>query len=188
MLLDTLKEQTRQQHTALEELHGLPHTLPDYLMLLETFFGFVEPWERRVAERLSAHDPIRAGREKTAWLRADLAYFGYTAEAIAALPRWENFPETRSRTEILGAAYVLEGSTLGGQFISAHLERELGLAKGQGDTYFRSYGSQIGAQWQAFRQELTRHSSPENDPVIVRAAQDMFTRLNAWFSTRKVHA
>ena len=100
MLLETLKQQTRQQHSALEEINALPQSLPEYVALLEAFFGFVEPWERKLAERLPATDPVRHGREKTAWLRADLMHFGYSAAAIAALPRCEDLPTTESRAEI----------------------------------------------------------------------------------------
>lgn len=186
MLLESLKQQTHEQHSALEKLNGLPATLPDYRALLESFYGFVAPWEDRVAERLPASDPIRAGRAKTPWLIADLIHFGYSADAIAQLPRCSDLPAVSSREQILGAAYVLEGSTLGGQFISRHLAQMLGLSAGTGDRYFRSYGAQVGPMWQAFRQELLRCSSPTNDPVIVASAQDTFAKLHRWFAARSV--
>lgn len=186
MLLEDLKQQTRHQHTELEQLNNLPASLQDYLVQLELFYGFIAPWERRLAETLEEDDPVRGGREKTAWLEADLAFFGYTAREIGALPQCHDLPPTDTREQILGAAYVIEGSTLGGQLISRHLTQALGLSPGGGDQYFRSYGPAVGPMWQAFRQQLLSYSSPQADPVIVAAAQDMFARLHAWFASRKV--
>lgn len=185
MLLEDLKQQTRQQHTQLEELNGMPSTLPDYVAQLEAFYGFVAPWEEKLGRALPENDPIRQGRGKTAWLEADLAHFGYGPERIAALPRCEDLPTTESRASMLGAAYVLEGATLGGQFISRHLEQALGVGRNGGARFFQSYGPAVGARWQEFRQELMRHPSPEHDPEILRAAQDTFAKLHAWFALRK---
>lgn len=182
MLLEDLKQQTRQQHSRLERLNGLPACLDDYVALLARFHGFVAPWERRLAERVPAADALREGREKTAWLEADLARFGFDAARIAGLPRCEDLPAGTGRLELLGACYVLEGSTLGGQFIARHLHEKLALNPGEGDRYFRSYGGEVGAKWQGFRAELMKHSSPENDPVIIRAAQETFEKLAAWFA------
>ena len=94
-------------------------------------------------------------------------------------------PPAQTRTEILGVAYVLEGATLGGQFISRHLEQTLGFSGGQGYRFFRSYGPEVGPRWQAFRAELARASSPETDDIIVAAAQSGFDSLHAWFAARK---
>lgn len=184
MLLEDLKVQTRLQHTNLEQLNGLPANRADYVAQLERFYGFVAPWERRLAECLPADDILRDGRGKTGWLEADLSHFDRDAEQRAALPSCGDLPETGSRAAILGACYVLEGSTLGGQFIARHLQEKLGVVAGEGDRYFRSYGAEVGMRWQAFRGELMRHSSPENDAAIVASARDTFDKLGAWFSKR----
>jgi heme oxygenase len=185
MLLDTLKQQTRQHHTQLEDLNGMPATQADYLGQLEAFYGFVAPWEEAIARVLPADDPIRRDRRKTDWLEADLAHFGYSSARVAELPRCRDLPAIDSRAAILGAAYVLEGATLGGQFISRHLEQNLGLSRAAGMRFFQSYGPAVGTRWQEFRQELLRHSSPAHDGEILRAAQDTFAKLHAWFAARK---
>lgn len=185
MLTDLLRAQTRSRHDRLEQLNELPASPTDYLMQLAAFYGFIAPWEAKLARALPASDPIRQGREKTAWLEADLAHFGFDPAQLAALPRASDLPSTASRAEILGAAYVLEGSTLGGQFIAEHLERTLGLSDGEGYRYFRSYGPHVGAQWQAFRAELLRASSPQTDDIIVHAACRTFDQLQSWFSARR---
>lgn len=185
MLLDDLKNQTRQQHTQLEELNGMPATMPDYLAQLQAFYGFVAPWEQNLRSVLAENDPIRLGREKTAWLEADLRTFGFSTQQIHDLPRCTHLPSTESRAAILGAAYVLEGSTLGGQFISRHLEKTLGVGRNGGARFFQSYGSEVGLRWQEFRQELMQSSSPETDAQILNAAQDTFSKLHAWFALNK---
>lgn len=181
MLLENLKQATQQQHAALELLNGLPGSLSEYRSLLESFYGFVTPWEARLAEMLPANDPIREGREKSAWLRADLAHLGGTEAELIELPQCDDLPAAYCRAEILGAAYVLEGSTLGGQFIARHLDRVLGPCDG-GRSYFLSYGPRVGPMWQAFRQELLAASSPERDPIIIAAARNTFSKLHAWFA------
>jgi heme oxygenase len=188
MILDRLKQETRPQHAHLEELNALPRTLAEHVRLLERFLGFVGPWEERLAAALPPEDPLRAAREKTGWLRADLAFFGYTSVRLAALPRCTDFPATPTRVHLLGECYVLEGSTLGGQLIARHLATALGLAPGRGDAYFRGYGAETAARWQAFRAELARHSSPENDAIMIGAAQAMFAALGRWFGQRSAAA
>ena len=186
MLTDQLRLETRAQHDRMEQLNELPTTQADYVAQLVTFYGFVAPWEKAVARVLPESDPIRAGREKTAWLEEDLEFFGYDAARRAALPRATELPSTESRAHILGAAYVLEGSTLGGQFISQHLVRTFGFEGGRGYRYFASYGPAVRKQWEGFRAELLEASTPENDAIIVVAARQTFERMHAWFSTQKV--
>lgn len=184
MLLDMLKRETRASHEKLERLNPLPTTRADHAAQLAAFYGFVAPWEERLAAVLPESDPIRAGRAKSAWLEADLTFFGYD---LASIPRASGgeLPSTDSRAAILGAAYVLEGSTLGGQMISQHVERTLGLTGGEGYRFHRSYGRQVGAQWQAFRAELLHASSPENDATMVQAARATFDRIHDWFASQK---
>jgi heme oxygenase len=186
MLLDQLKAHTRTAHAELERLNGLPETLADYVAQLENHFGFIAAWEQALARALPADDVLRAGRTKRAWLEADLAFFGQSPAQIAALPLCPDFvPPEPDRPTLLGIAYVVEGSTLGGQFISRHLEQALGLKGGGGNRYYRSYGAEVGPRWQAFRGELLRASSPANDPIILRAAEQTFVTLHRWFSSRK---
>lgn len=182
MVLENLKSQTRSQHAALERLNPLPGDRAEYVAMLKRFYGFVEPWEKRLADAVPADDALRAGRSKTAWLEDDLERMGVDATARSGLPRCERLPASGSRAALLGACYVFEGSTLGGQFITQHLRERVGVTPGEGDRYFNSYGREVGAKWQAFREELLRHSSVENDAEMIRAAGETFDRLAEWFA------
>ncbi len=185
MLLDDLKQQTRLHHTRLEEINGMPRSRTEYVALLEAFYGYVVAWEKWLAKHVGADDAIRQGREKTPWLEADLNHFGYSAADRQALPQCSDLPTADSRDHLLGASYVLEGATLGGQFIARHLETTLGLTGGNGYRFFRSYGGEVGARWNDFRTELLRHSSPESDPRIIDGAKDAFDKLAVWFAARR---
>ncbi len=121
------------------------------------------------------------GGRKRAGSNTTLSFSGSIARNGSSCRASSELPSISSRPEILGAAYVLEGSTLGGQIIARHLEETLGLRDGCGYRYFRSYGPDVGAQWKAFRAELLRASSATNDPVIVRAARETFEILHRWF-------
>ena len=54
------------------------------------------------------------------------------------------------RSIFLGRMYVMEGSTLGGQYIARHVEETLGLSSGEGNSYFRGYGEATGERWREF--------------------------------------
>lgn len=188
MLLENLKQHTRLHHEQLERLNPLPDSVGVYVAQLESFYGFIRPWEEDLAERVAPDHVVRHRRAKTVWLAQDLMHFGYSAEQLEALPRCVDLPSAENDNALLGAAYVLEGSTLGGQFISRHIEQALGLQDGEGYRYFRSYGADVPARWQEFRQALLRQSSPQNDPQMLDAAQQTFAKLGAWFATRRALA
>lgn len=100
---------------------------------------------------------------------------------IDSLPLCRDLPSVTTRPSVLGALYVIEGSTLGGQMISRHLETTLGLRNGAGYGYFRSYGPDTPEKWREFRGILLAHSGPGVDDLIVSSAQNTFACLHRWF-------
>jgi heme oxygenase (biliverdin-IX-beta and delta-forming) len=180
MLLERLRTETRPSHTSLESVVGLAGSVDHHLALLRGFHGFIRPWETAVLR--SPHAALLAGREKAPLLAADLEHFGLSPADIDALPLCEELPGTDTLPDVLGSLYVIEGSTLGGQMISRHLESTLGLRDGRGYRYFQSYGAAVPARWNDFKKNLLAHSSPDNDGRIIASAANTFELLHRWFS------
>ena len=188
-LLDRLKIETRPIHQRLEkdlDLLGDRLSSATYRQTLGAFYGFYQPFEERAYSLLpDALAPVFANRRKAPKLARDLRFFGIAPEAVvlcAKLPKLENLPA------LLGAAYVTEGATLGGQIISRHLEANLGLRDGQGYAFFSSYGAQVGAMWKDFRARLLEYSSPALDPQIVAGAIRTFSAMHDWLCRGKAAA
>lgn len=182
-LLERLRAETRAQHEQMEATFALPATREDHCRWTAAFLGFLEPFERQVAEALGPDHRFTTGRAKAGWLREDLDAMGLSSAQVAALPRCTDLPALDSEARILGALYVFEGATLGGQLISRHLEEKLGFHDGGGYRYFRSYGPEVGRRWQEFRALLLENSASGGDDLIVASANDTFERLHTWCLT-----
>ena len=181
-VLERLRTETRPVHERLErrlDLLAPTLTLDRYRRLLERFYGFWSGWEPRAA--LALDDPAFFDpRRRTFRLEDDLRFFGGSKELLRALPTVHDPLPLGSRAQALGSIYVLEGSPLGGQVIKRHLETALGLRDGRGYWYFVAYGRESSSMWQAFRQYVRRHSSPDMEDEIVRSAALTFQALDQW--------
>ena len=93
------------------------------------------------------------------------------------------FPVWKPLREALGCLYVLEGSTLGGKIITAHLKRVLPLDESRGCSFFNSYGDDVGPMWSSFLGILSRHCERHDDAdVVVHSACQTFASLDRWLS------
>ena len=184
--LARLKESTRPHHEATEKTVDLGHRAetPDgYRALLGRFLGFYEPAEARLAPILGDWPVLDfERRRKTELLKSDLRVLGLDDDAIALLPRYTGFPPVHDVGDAFGAIYVLEGATLGGQYVAKHVATVLGVKPGEGCSFFSSYGDDVGPMWKAFKEVLTdaADSKPVQDRVIASAG-DVFDRFNDWF-------
>lgn len=106
-----------------------------FLRKMEAFYRALEPI---LAERLRDRVPERFLTPRLPRLRSDL-------DALA--PGWQPLPEPPMPTLVdpLGALYVLEGATLGGQIIGRHLTARLGFRS----AFFGGEG--VGPRWREFR-------------------------------------
>ncbi len=184
-LLQRLKTETRPHHDRIEGAIGPMRpglTADEYVDLLRRFYGFYAAWEPAVAATLGGRLPhLVADRRRTPWLERDLAHFGLTAADLAVVPRCDRLPRVDTVARALGSTYVVEGSTLGGQYISRHLGKSLGLTPDAGLAFYAGYGERTGAMWQAFREVLVEHASGDPDDAVAAAAET-FDALNAWMS------
>lgn len=152
MLLNELKERTSTQHQQTEsafDLRGACSSSANYVALLRTMLSLYRPLEQRLDgidwEAAGVNWPIR---RKVALLEKDLAALG-DAEPVDAEAAVATIP-LDTTANALGCLYVLEGSTLGAQFIIKHIERTLALTPETGAAFFTGYGPATKAVWGAF--------------------------------------
>ncbi|ULH16970.1 biliverdin-producing heme oxygenase (plasmid) [Deinococcus sp. KNUC1210] len=171
MMMSLLKEATHDQHQAVETLMPVMHstfTAAGYARLLVQLHAVVEPLEAQLLTlgMPSGFDLHR--RTKTPLLRRDLTWFPAAPGASSAPAPLAGVAEG------LGALYVLEGATLGGQIISRHLHRTLGLTPERGGAYFFGYGPSTGQRWQEFSQAMNQGVSTEDQSHVIAGAQLTF--------------
>ena len=181
-LLQALRDATTAQHRAVEAL--LPASWSalgreGYRAYLARLAGFHLPVETSV---FAAHDwdalglPQAAARPRASLLRADLAALGVDA---GSLPYLTALPALQAPGRALGALYVLEGSTLGGQVLARDVARG---AAGVPTAFLQGAGDATGPRWSSFcrfAEELAA-GAPSIAPQAVAAAQQTFAALAAW--------
>jgi len=177
-----LRAQTALLHNQAATILGLPgaiQTLDHYRDWLGRFLGFYVPVERSLAafREWSVHGFTLPSPTFSVCLAADLAALGTgTPHAIPALlPRLPTFAHA------LGALYVLEGSTLGGQVILRDVERRLGRQISRATRFFNGRGPATGPAWQGFRAALDTfgHNWPRLCADVVTGAQRTFRAIAA---------
>lgn len=187
-LLPALKSETAAQHQALEDglnIFQRASTPQGYREVLQKFYTIYRPMERRLTDSM---DWEAAGwdfenRLKTGWLAQDLHALGMSPAEIENLPLCAYVPPAENLAEAVGCLYVLEGSTLGGQFISKRLRETLGITPETGGRFFTGYGTETAAQWKRFGSwaEGLAASDPSIQPVAVSTAKATFDCFFRWF-------
>jgi heme oxygenase len=176
-----LRERTAAAHASAERavmgaLSPLePRRYGAYLQRVLALYEAVEPllWSA-----CGALVPDSASRLKLAWLREDLAALGLAHDPSARAP----VPAITDPFEALGAAYVIEGSTLGGPVLLERL-RASGLLLGRdagGGRFLSGYGAENAAMWRAFRSALQNAAHDvQSWPALGRGALAMFRAYEA---------
>jgi heme oxygenase (biliverdin-IX-beta and delta-forming) len=156
-LLSELRRATGPQHDQIESLLRLtePMSASRYAEVVRGFREFLADWEPRIHQALP--DRLRdwyEPRRRAAFAADDLAHLGPLPASSTAAPARAAVQALPlgSLPEVFGSLYVIEGSALGGQVITPMLQRHLGLAPGQGASYFHGFGERTGAMWREFRQ------------------------------------
>jgi heme oxygenase len=187
-VLRFLKEGTAAQHEAVERRVDLANRLSNpsaYVGLLGCFYGFYLPLETALG-RVTGYETVGLHfdeRRKTPSLVTDLGALGHTPDEFPLC----DAPVFATLGEALGALYIVEGATLGGQYITKAVESRLGFTPKCGCAFFASYGNRVGAMWNAFRESLVAYATtPEREAEIVITATDTFNALDVWLATAEV--
>ena len=187
-MMSRLKAATRARHEAVEALLGLlgmTSTLDGYARALRRFHGLHRAAEAAF-ERVSGWEGVGIEpreRRKLPLLEADLLRIGLGPGEVAGLPACTTLPPLDDLPRALGAMYVLEGSTLGGRYITKAVAAGLGLTPGDGCSYFASYGDRVGPMWKAFGAAVDAYAVGEDVcEAVERSADATFAAVEAWFA------
>ena len=147
-LLHALRAGTRALHDQLDGA-ALSGRITDGTLSATDYVSLVT-WQ------YAAHAAAEEGLEGFPWpgayrYRGRRAVLSSEAEALGLqLPRVRTLAPPRSLTEATGRAYVLEGSSLGGNMLLGHLRSNERLAS-LGDFGFYAFQRDVGLrQWRAF--------------------------------------
>ena len=190
-LLEALRTGTGLLHVALEK--RLPFfseqlDIDLYRRLLQAYYGFYGPMEASLYESgliPEGYDTVL--RVKTPTLVGDLYALGLDDDAIGALPCCAQLPTFDTPAACLGALYVLEGATLGGQVLRREMAQRLAIDAGNGGAFLNVYGAETGRRWKDFldylgRQPLDAHAKQR----AVEAACSTFSGFEHWLARQEV--
>jgi heme oxygenase len=154
-------------------------TLDRYVACLQQIHGIVSAWETAAHHAAETAAPwlqsLLADRRREPLLRRDLSFFASPIDLNHPL-----LPATPDAASLLGAMYVMEGSTLGGQLIARHVERVLPLSDGNGSEFFRGHRDQTGPMWKEFCEVLQTRVPESDTPAVIDAAKKMFAAFGTW--------
>ncbi len=124
-----------------------------------------------------------ADRMRIPDLDRDLAFYGVDRDQIAtgdAAKRFASQVEeitTTAPVALLGALYVLEGSTNGGRFLARALRKSWDL-DGKGLAYFDPYGDEQPQKWASFKRDMDEASfSADQEEAIIEMAKATFIAI-----------
>jgi heme oxygenase (biliverdin-IX-beta and delta-forming) len=185
--LKRIREHTQELHSRLETV--VPVLQPDftraqYASLLEDFYGYYSGIQGMLRGYPDMPQPFPdwLDDKRVKWLEADLTFLGYSHHDIARLPVCHEVPILRTPASLVGAAYVFEGSSLGGQIMSRHLQKTWGLRPGAGATFFSAYGPETRTRWAAFTTLLGAQAAGSNETEIIDAAVYTLHSVYVWLS------
>jgi heme oxygenase len=179
-----LKEGTAPLHQKIESVLPLLSpdlTLEQYKHYLSRMYSWYVPFEKSFAGIPSTFSEklLLNKRLKVDWLISDLQELGFSQSMISALPVFDKWPPLEIPFGWIGALYVVEGSTLGGQIIHRRLQSQLALKPNQ-LRFLEAYGPQTGLMWTSFRVTAQELTPPNQYQDVLNAATATFELMTNW--------
>lgn len=189
MILNKIREKTLGYH---DDFTGWANKIltgtadkEHYVHVLKTFYGFYAPFEQKLEsiQEWKDYDFDLTKRRKAQMLVEDMKALGISEDEIKEIPMNSNLPQMNNLGQALGAMYVIEGATLGGQIIANKINEGLGYSVGNGASFFNSYRDNVRPMWKEFSDFINKYSDDTNitDP-IVDASDETYHRFNEWLS------
>ena len=190
-LLEILRTGTGQLHVALEKRLPFFSERLDanwYRRLLQAYYGFYAPMEAVLYGSGLIPDGFDCAlRAKTPTLLSDLLALGLDDHAINALPHCTDLPTFDTPAACLGALYVLEGATLGGQVLRREMAARLAVDADNGGAFLDVYGAETGRRWKDFLDYLGRFPLDASAKQrAVTAARSTFSGFEQWLDSQEV--
>ena len=190
-LLEALRTGTALLHVALEKRLPFFSERLDadwYERLLRAYYGFYAPMEAALYDiGLIPEGFDTVLRVKTPTLLNDLRALGLGDTAICALRRCDTLPTFDTPEACLGALYVLEGATLGGQVLRREMALRLNVDADNGGAFLNVYGAETGRRWKDFLDYLGRQPLDAcAKQRAVEAARSTFSCFEQWLDSQEV--
>ena len=178
-----LKQRTKFPHQQLEKilLSKLKSisAVSDYVDILNSFYGYIKPLETFISTNIDNNLlPDYNKRRKSDALQEDLRCF----DSRLGSSLCHDLPTVNNTYQALGALYVLEGSTLGGQIISRMIAQKLQLQNFDGLAFFKSYGDETLKMWDTFKQVLDEEVLQEDQHAVIETAEQTFIKFKNWLA------
>ncbi len=179
MVSEYLKKNTAEFHDAAEKLFSSEKifnrtfTLEDYkkiihnnyLMLLHAEDKIFSSLEENFSDKLQLAD-----RKKLSLIEKDLESLSLDNQAVSHTLEFDN------ENEALGAMYVIEGSTLGGNVIAKQLSKTEGFDQVTFN-FFGCYQENTGPMWKSFKEVLDTEVKEEHYNEVLSGAKKLYTFL-----------
>lgn len=186
-LRDELRAVTRTHHEGIENTIDLMRpniTIADYVGYLRTFYGYHRALEHRLisGDFIFCNGTLKLdGRRKMERLESDISKLcGW--RSLKTIPLCPSTPQVSSAAEVVGCAYVIEGSTLGALIMHRQLHKCLGVTTSNGASFIYGYGEHTGVQWKQFLQAIESMSfDSQQRKKCVAAAIATFETMRNWF-------
>jgi len=181
--MEQLKNSTADLHEALEAVAQSQRimdkslTLTQFQQMMANHYRLhwlLEPTLAASLDRTLPELAYGSQRTKLSALVEDLESLDLKpADLQTGLP--ETVPELNSLATALGVAYVLEGSSLGGQVIRKALSQHPEISARCSFAYYRHYGSDVRQRWVDFAATVNqRLSTAAEQQAACQAAQQTF--------------
>lgn len=195
MLQEILKSATSTHHDELErlmfvnEIMNKTLTKEQYKTLLATNYIIHSAIESKLHDALDTELKTALdieNRQKIAALKQDLVEMQLDKEALDTMDFDFLQQGPQNNAAALGAMYVLEGATLGGNVIQKKLKANPAF-EGLNLNYYTVYAEQLMPNWLTFVKVLNS-SVPESDyPLAEKSAVNMFEHIAAVSNAVKVN-
>ncbi|MBC7452044.1 MAG: biliverdin-producing heme oxygenase [Cytophagales bacterium] len=185
MILEDIKSETAVFHAKVEAsalmspITSKKITKDQYIHILNVFYAYFSGIEQQIDQVSDIMNflPDYTTRRKSEWLLVDLEHLHAEMEPATDIV----LPEITTIAQALGALYVMEGSTLGGRFISMTLKESMGIDASSGTLFFNGYGPETGTKWTGFKQALTDYCTDEQKSQdVIAVANETFSKFYDW--------